>query len=466
MNTASEKGFSMILVLTISSIVMLFLVSISIRIINESNFARIEANRDQALHIAEAGVNYYAWYLNHFNDDFSNGQPEAFPITFDFTNSTGEVIGSYTLEMEEPLPGSTIGTIISTGRVVGDDMSERTVRAQIGLPSIATYSFVSNSDAWFGPGETIDGRSHFNGGVRMDGTVTDVIASAKETYICQTFHGCADEEKPGVWGVGGPSSFFEFPVSPIDYDQISGSLSNLEGLAKSAEGHFFDTNNKYYGYHIELLSNNTADPLDDTYKLYGVKKVFKYTGYTGDYGNVQYTDDPKKWEYIGTYPVPTNGVIFVDHDLWIHGETSSNLTIGAGHFPEGASSYRSIVIYDDLTYYDHSGDAGTVGLMAQKDIRLPRNAPSDLQIDAVLLAQKGAVIYPDYNTTKSNITTYGGIMTNLTWTWSWVNASGTVVAGYENTYSSYDPHLTYAPPPFFPDSGQYSVLKWEEVKLD
>jgi hypothetical protein len=103
----------------------------------------------------------------------------------------------------------------------------------------------------------------------------------------------------------------------------------------------------------------------------------------------------------------------------------------------------------------------------------------NLEIKASLLAQKGRVFryyYPNWwweEPYKScailnYIETYGSIITNKIWTFTWVeiNEEGKVevVSGYEETEMSYNPDLTYSPPPYFPVSGGYETMGWEEIE--
>jgi len=89
------------------------------------------------------------------------------------------------------------------------------------------------------------------------------------------------------------------------------------------------------------------------------------------------------------------------------------------------------------------------------------------------LAQKGHVFryyypkrnYDPYKTyaIRDYIETFGSIITNTIWTFTWVDGLGNVVSGYKETEMSYNKDLTYNPPPYFPVSGDYEVVSWEEV---
>jgi len=451
---------------TLAIVTVLFILTAGLvkSVENENWFSHQEGDTLQATHIAESGLNYYLWYLNHHPDDWQDGTEDVGPYIHDYTDADGTVIGRFILDITPPDAESGIGVIRSTGELLDDRVPPRAIEAQVGVPSLAKYAFLTNSDVWFGSTESVDGKLHSNGGIRFDGTCNDLITSAKETYVCGTQHGCADETKPGIWGTGGPDSFWSFPVAAIDFDQISGDLSELQTLATSG-GIFIDTSNKY-GYLVQLQSNGTDTAADDSMDVYTVTKTYQYTGWTEDGGDIKYRDDIKETSFLATYAMPSNGIVFIDDQIWVKGETSSQVTIAAAHFPESTNTNRSIVIADDITYRQHDGSM-SVSLIAQEDVRVGYDSPQDLEIDAVMLAQRGKVIRPYYyGSIKNSITTYGGVISNKTWTWNWVNQWGTLIDGYRYTSSSYDPHLLYTPPPHFPTTGEFEILYWEEVIVE
>ncbi len=456
-----QAGYVVFVSLAVVALLLVLVAGLVKSVMNENWFSHQEKDSLLSLQIAEAGINYYMWYLNHNPTDYQDGTGEAGPYVHDFEDTYGNVIGRYVLEITPPVDGSTIATVRSTGITSRDTSPERTLVAQVGVPSLAKFAFLTASDVWIGSSEGVDGKLHSNGGIRFDGTGNDQITSAKLTYTCLPMHGCSNLTKPGVWGAGGPSSFWEMGVSEIDFDQISGDLSDMQTLAQNG-GIFITTSNKY-GYHLILRSNNTATATDDTIDVYKVTKVYTNTGWTVDGGNQNYGDDIQTESFVQSYNMPSNGVIFIDDKVWVEGATSSRVVIAAAHFPEASGTYRSIILHDDLQYFAENG-ASVIGLVAQGDIRASYSAPTDLEVDAVLLAQRGKVIRPEYGgSIKNSIRIYGSVISNKVWTWSWVDGSNHIVDGFRTTSTFYDPHLLYAPPPYFPTTGQYEILKWEEV---
>ena len=131
---------------------------------------------------------------------------------------------------------------------------------------------------------------------------------------------------------------------------------------------------------------------------------------------------------------------------------------------------RKIIINGNIDYADSNS---VLGLIAQKDILIPLYSPDNLTVKAAMLAQKGHVFryyYPNWSAEpyrtygiRNKITTLGSIITNTLWTFTWVDGGGAAVSGYRTTEMAYDPNLTYNPPPYFPTSGEYEFLNWEEL---
>ncbi|MGB0757124.1 MAG: hypothetical protein ACPGO5_01585 [Patescibacteria group bacterium] len=413
----------------------------------------------QSLHIAEAGVNYYRWHLAHDPDDYTDGTGGPGPYVHDYYDPTTGLIGQYSLEIDPPEPGSTIVTIRSTGWVNDYPDIERTVEVTYGKPSLAKYSFLTNSDVWLGDSESVSGEMHSNGGVRMDGTNDSLVTSALATYTCTPSHGCSYETKDGVWGTGPNSDLWSFPVTEVDFATITLDLADIKTEAETNGDYYPDSS---YGYHITFLA-------DGTYNIYTVTSLQSslYQIDDDDFSGCESKSEGIASEtFIGNYPIPTNSTIFVEDDLWIDGVLNGKITVAAARFPANPSTYANIYINNNLTYVARD-NTNALGLVAQKNIQVPRHAPSDLTIDAILLAQNGRVYRAYYcwwphRLVTNSIEVYGGIITNKIWTWTWVSGS-TTVDGYDSTNSIFHNNLLFAPPPYFPTSGEYQFITWEEI---
>ncbi len=203
----------------------------------------------QAFNIAEAGLNYYLWHLNHNSTDYKDGQstpttPGTYgygPYVHQYIDTNGVNEGTYTLYISPPAAGSTIATVRSIGTAANSSIS-RTVQAQLGSPSFASYGVVSDSALWFGNTETADGPVFSNQGVRMDGANTSTVSSANSSYVPSVeLGGDGSTSENGVWcntSVTSPvncntrsKSDWIYPTSSIDFNQISSSLCTMKKVA-------------------------------------------------------------------------------------------------------------------------------------------------------------------------------------------------------------------------------------------
>jgi len=458
MTTSKRTGYLLVSLIIFGGLTIMVLGAIISLIVQEHRTIQRSVSSEQTMQIAESGANYYRWLLAHDPDNYAGTDQ-------DYYDDTGTVLGHFTVTVTPPLNGSTIVTLTSTAWTTMFPNLKRTVRVRYGKPSYAEFAFLSNSNVWFGPNESIHGRLHSNGGIRMDGTVDSLTTSIVETYICGPEHNCADETKPGIWGSGQDPALWSFPIADaLDFDAITLDFEDTRTAAENG-GIIFD-NVGGQGVHIVFNSDGT----------FTANKVTKLQNNVWGYDGTDWTNesnDISKETAISGYTnhaFPDNGIIFVDDQTWVSGQVNGRVTVAAAHLPSTDGIVRDIIIPDDITYYPDRDSGAVLGLMAQKDILVPLYSPDDLTIDAALLAQDGSVLryyyYPSYypaDTIKTNIETYGTIITNGVWTWSWVDGSSTLLSGYENTTTNYDANLFYSPPPYFSTQDDYTFISWEEI---
>ena len=224
-----------IVIIFIFSLVMTGMISYSIY---QLKLISSISRREQAFQIAEAGSNYYQWHLAHFSNDYKDGTNNAGPYIHDFVDKdTQQIIGRFSLTITPPVLGSTIVTIQSAGYTLADPNQIRTVTSRYGIPSLAKYAFLTNSDAWIGPSESVSGEFHTNGGVRFDGTGNAPITSSKQTYNCQGWSGspCPAVEN-GIWGAAPQSTknLWNFPVQNVDFASITANLATIKTGAQTS----------------------------------------------------------------------------------------------------------------------------------------------------------------------------------------------------------------------------------------
>lgn len=414
-------------------------------LISNARFQQYEVHSEQALNIAEAGVNYYLWHLAHNSADFKDGgsTPSTAPYgpyVHNYYDSDGNLLGTYTLYITPPAGGSTITTVKSIGQVPHFS-GTRTILAQLGLTSFANFGLLSATEVWFGPGESSNGPVMSNVGVHMDGTNNGTVSSASATYKPTPQFGGDGSIHNGVWGTGGPTSQWQFPVPAVDFSKVTGDYNTCITKAQSSGIYLANTNKQ--GYYLKLKSDGTIDE-------YIVKNETS--------SGISFTTGSP----IANLAPPSNGIIYVEDNVWVEGTNfPGKVNIMSGRLPDNPATNTSITIVGNLTYAAKDGSA-VIGLVAQDSIQVAVYAPNTIEINAAMLAQKGHVYYPNSGGLKSTLTFYGAIDTYDYWTWSWVNGGGNVISGYPTNTTTFDTHLTYGPPPCYPTTGNFAVLNWRE----
>ncbi|MEI8174446.1 MAG: hypothetical protein WCG28_00675 [bacterium] len=454
-----NKGEIILLLLIVIFIFSLTMSPIISWIITTSKAIRAGTSKEQALQIAEAGINYYQWHLAHFPTDYKDGTNIAGPYVHDYTDlDTQTTIGQYSLTIIPPLNGSTIVTITSTGYTINNPQVKRTITAKYGIPSLAVYSFLSNDIIWIGSTETVNGQIQSNNGIRFDGIGNAPISSAKSTYMCSKAQsGPCPITKNGVWGSASQAvqSFWQFPVPAIDFSSLTSNLANMKGSAQS-DGIYLPPSNTN-GYSLVFNDNSTVS-------IYKITSLLN-TPVGSDINKVVHNEDidynARSLQY--TKALPNNGIIYIEDNAWVEGIVNGRVMVAAAKLPYVSTTAPTIYIPNNITYKAKDGSS-VLGLLAQKDIVVTYNAPTNLEIDAALISQNGSTQFFYYPGSplaiKNSISIYGSIMTFGQWTWTWVSGS-TNVSGYAKTIDTYDDNLLYSPPPSFPlSSDGYKQISW------
>lgn len=423
--------------------------------ISEYRAGQTKTAKEVAFHLAEAGVEYYRWHLEHDPTDFQDGTGGPGPYVHTYTDKDGAIIGSFSLDITSPSPGSSIVQIRSTGWSVAEPMVRQMIVARVGFPSLAAYAFLTNANTVI-PAGTVHGKLHANGGIRFDGTADSLITSAKATYTCQMIDGCSpSEEKPGVWGAGGPATFWQFPVPQADFSGMTADLATLKNIAQTDGIHLGPSGTN--GYLLRLNSDRTVG-------IFLVTELQPPISGT-DVNGVVHTEsnDIQSTQFVETRAIPASGTIFGEDKIWVDGLVSGFVTIGSGRFPDNPATRSSIIVNDNITYRNRDG-SDALGLVAQQDVLIPYFSPADLEIDAAMVAQNGSVQRYFYDgNVKNRLTVYGSVVSYGNWIWTWLSGGGgPVVSGYTSSDVAYDVHLAATPPPGFPvQNTSYQLVSWQ-----
>jgi len=342
---------------------------------------------------------------------------------------------------------------------VDNPAQKRTVTVRYGIPSLAKYAFLTNTDVWIGSTESVSGALHANGGIRFDGTGNAPITTFKNNYpvpgpgyLCQTYHGCGPTTKPGIWGAASAATqaFWQMSMPFTDFSSITGDFNSMEALAT---GQADLPPSTVFGYSLVFKADGTVD----VYKVTALRAHSDGTDVSG----VVHTEDLDYLTRVLQYnmAIPANGIIFVKDHVWVEGVVNGRVTVAATKYSSDPTQQARILIPNNITYLAKDGNH-SLGLIAEKDVLVTYFAPNTLEIDAAMIAQKGSAQMYNFGVTKTAITIYGAVASFGVWTWSWLSGSN-CVSGYCATSTTYDANLLYAPPPSFPLSPDgYQQLSW------
>lgn len=416
---------------------------------------------DQALNIAEAGVNYYRWHLAHNPEDYRDGNEEEGPYIHEYRDPQGDLVGYFSLEISAPEEGASFVEIASTGWSVDFPKVKRTVLVQYGQPSFASYSFVSDSSMWFGSGIMVRGPIHSNNGIRMDGTHTTSVTSTKQTYTCGSETGCSPSQtKDGVWGGGGPSELWDFPVTSVDFEGVNVDFNTIQTAAENESGGIYYGPSGSAGYHGVFNSNGTLS-------VYRVTGTSYRRGYDSSVGCTNLYERITSETLLDTYSLEDKNLLYVEDTLWLEGTVKGQMLVAAARFP--LETYETNIWIRDNIVYEARDGTNKLGILSQHDIYFVLDIPDNFEIDAAMLAQSGKIIRHFYgywwrcssysNAVRNNLTIYGTVISREKSYWNWGTQP---LSGFRTRNVLYDQGMVYEPPPYFPTSGEYKFISWRE----
>ena len=216
--------------------------------------------------------------------------------------------------------------VVVTGQASSTADAPRTVYAQLGRPSFSQYILLTNDEVWIGGPLTRQwfGKTHSNTGICIDtANINDTVSCANATYSSGMFGG----NRNGVWSghiytvPSGDASrkFWTFPVPAIDFNTVTSDFAKLSSLAVGTGVNIpyatATAHDSRQGWYIKLLPN----------KKYQIRRV---TGETespsyssgNDIGGTLTISTSNGYGIgDGAYDYPTNGVIYVNDNVWVEG---------------------------------------------------------------------------------------------------------------------------------------------------
>lgn len=425
---------------------------------------------NEALEVAEAGINYYRWCLN--NGVEANCQTER-----GFQDLTGNLIGTSTIEITSFVNCgiTTSRQIASTGFTKDFPDLKRKVSVLYARESVAKYSYILNDNVWIGSDHEIRGPYHSNGGIRFDGENQSIVSSARDTWLCTHSFGCnywacplgCTREGyscrcPGVFTTTDVSNpdLFSFPITSFDFERITVDLAQMKNSAQSSgiylpPSNTINPNGK--GYHLIFKNDGTVEVRVIT----GLSRTYAYSleeGWHYDYFTIIS-------EYIyNTYPIPSLcSAIFVEDNLWPEGAVKGKITVASANLIDPILD-TDIVLQGNIDYAIKDGSDGLT-LIGERNILIGPNSPGQMELRGIFIAQKGRFSRNHYpGNIREKLEIYGSIISNGRVGTQWISGSQ-VVSGYLKRESYFDSNLIYNPSVFTPNiTNDLKLINWKEIK--
>jgi len=469
-----EKGSITTLVLVFGSVFLLMFSGLSGFILLQLKQSRQKAAWNQALTIAEAGLNYYRWHLAHAPNDFQDGQASCCdsppctacgPYEHDYNDPEGGNIGAFSLEIQGSQQcGETSSIIItSTGWAEDYPNTKRIVQTKYVQPTVADFAYLLNDNVWAGADREIKGPYHSNGGIRMDGENKSIVTSASESWYCTSSFGCSPSQTmPGIFTTAnGNEDLFNFPIPPFDFDGITMDLAQIKNTTQGGQGIYLAPSGDE-GYHIILRNNQTMD----VYRITQLNRVYAYNSEIGWHWEDSIINNET---FVGNYLVPeTCGLAFIEDNLWIEGELNGKLTIVSADLIN-PNTETNVWLEGNIEYATRDGSVGLV-LIAQNNNLIGLNVPESMELHGVFVAQNGHFGRNHYDCSwywpeckRDYLEIFGSVVSNGRVGTKW-SSGGSWSSGFEQRENIYDPQQSFSPPIFLPaTSEEHQFKEWEEI---
>lgn len=468
----NSAGYLIVLVLIFGSIFMVIISSFIGYIVSQTQVVNFRHEQHRATEIAEAGLNYYRWFLAHFPGDVTEGTGVPGPYVHVYNDPEGGAIGEFSLDISSSTYCGDVSSIEvnSSAFTYDDPTAVSEVSARYSRPTVASYSVITNSGVWYGDSEPINGPVHTNQGIRMDGAHNSIVVSGQTDWTCDSSYGCSpDQTVDGVYTTSGLATpgLFSFPAAPIDFVGITLDLSNMKTKAQNNGGIYYGPT---AGYGYSLVFN-----ADGTVSVSRVDSTYNYNSWNPTEGTHSGERNVITGEtLIATETINTDcPLLYFEDKVWVKGDVNQKVTLAAADLSSGGQT--NVVLSGDIKYVNGT-NAGLL-VIAEDDVDVGVVLPDDTELYGIFIAQNGrfgrnyyhtgwfsgSYNYLDAYVTLNSLTQVGTVVSNARDNVVWVNSSGTVLSGFENRTISFDRNQVDSPPPLTPETSDvYEFTDWHQ----
>ncbi len=488
-NNKKKKGSIMLLVMVFFGIFMILMGALSGTALNQHKVQKVKENKEKALQIAEAGLDYYGWFLAHYPTDTQDGTGAVGPYVHVYTDPEEGNIGEFSLEVNGKFQCGEVMSvdIDSTGYTYEDINKKRKVSGRYTRPSVAEYAYILNDNVVAGSDRIISGKYHSNKGIVMDGTHDSLVTSEYTTWDCTI---CDPDQDPagGVTknaGGNGNSSLWRYPSPRIDFTIINQNFTNLKDYA-TANGRYYGPSGAE-GYHITFNNDGTMDinrvdtTVTDTYCWWwwgwhcSDEDIWAYDSDSGWHYEKSIPDTETTIATGVTFPSDCSTAYFED-TIWVDGNVNGKIAIASA---DSGSGTTNAYLMNDILYTPGDGTADGLILLVENSILISPASENDLELNGIFFAKDGhfgrnhytcsgshslpdAYCNPvDYHS-RTLLTINGSIVSNGRVGTKWTSG-GSFISGYQSRVNNYDREQAIDPPPLTPfTSEDYKFIEWRE----
>jgi len=520
--TSNQKGMALVATLIIVLAISTFAIAMLSMTTSDIKLSALQEASKETFYIAESGIDRAIGFLEDLgNPDY---QVPFNPFTDD--NGGWPKIGSgeYQVFIKSSSPLSY--TIISEGRKPWNNASGKIstkIKSEVILDNFAVFAYFSDQELfpshidssyggtkiWFFGEDTIEGRLHSNDRLAMAGTPT-FYGAVTSAYINKatgdkSWEKYDSKTNPNFYGkppYQGGVDKIPLPTyrniselgDPNSLQRIAGSPASQDDVNKESNGVYIAnsgtqvTNGIWVKGSVDTLSfgvDNKNNP--ETTIIQGGKTTVITTVETPiAIGGVTYP--------AGTTLIRENSIVkkslngFTNGVIFVNGEIKSLQAPAATKGVKGKvtlASNNHITIGSDILYNTRVNDPNcfkttednpfpdipdSLGLISEGDIKIKKaTASANLEINAIMMALGTSFFYEGWkDTQKGKLTVYGSFIQKQRGPVGMFSSTGKSY-GYSKDYhfdtrmDVNNPKFGQVLPPYFPTTGKYIPLYWEEI---
>jgi len=465
LHPSCSRGVTVILVIGFMGIFAIIVGTISSFVLTQGTYGRALYAREVALHVAEAGLEYYRWFLVHNPSIMDDGTGLVSPYMYAVDDPEGGSMGDATVTASATFQCNAVQWVdlVSEGAADANPAYPRTLSARYMQPSVAEYSYLLNGNVWAGASRTIRGPYHSNGGIRMDAEHNSDVTSAVDSWTCDAGSGCPSTQS-GVFGAGSNPALWTDPVPSVNFAAIGVNFTDLQERAETQGGIYYgpasgSVNER--GYHVIFNEGGTVT-------IYRVTSTNGYQSYSTQYNyHIEHSIISNE-TLLGTFAISSGcSLMFFEDRVWVEGTVDAKVTLIAAT-PNDSGTSPDIYLTDNIYYADYDGTDGLT-LVAERNVLIPLVVPNEMEIHGIFIAQSGhygrdyqhtswTPSQYDQYVTRDELTTVGTVVSNGRTGTAWTDGSG-----FQTRNDYYDQQLAFSPPPFTPiASSDFYFALWRE----